>query len=1207
MQTGSGTKNPPWARSNVNTNMTGMNPQIMDPNAAMMSQQGMMPFQQTQAVFNPNMMQAQGGMAMPMAGQMPMNQMAQGQMYPGNVVAYPTPRAMNPNMYQNNASNQNQQTNEQRVFTGTVTKTHNDFGFVDHDVFYQTSVCVKGSIPKVNDRVLVEATYNPNMPFKWNATRVQVLPKGGPNQKVNPQKTNSYNAVPPPSNKKSMLSRRDDRRDDRGPRRDDRINVPMPNRKRSRTRSRSRSRERRDSRNRRDSPPRKRTFVHQPSPAKYVVRMPRIPLDIQKLDVPTLSQRYTNLYVPSDFFSASVKWGETFPPQAPFSLNNPCAYHIMSREVLDPSPNDAVLEPPDADYKFSAKVMLISMPTLESLYQKCGLTKVDEKDKRTNKMPLHPTRLIKFLVGQKGKGGENFAIGGPWSPSLDGENPDTDPGVLVKTAIRTCKALTGIDLSSCIQWYRMVEFYYWREGSGGKSRLECVVLFLPDVWSAQPSRVDWSTVTDHYKAACDAALKKLDGDQEKSSGSDAAPTSGPDAVIDDTSATDKSQIETKDLDKNDSTITIDENDDDDEGKPEPTHYSKIDLRTIKVDQLRQELRARNVSCKGLRSQLVSRLSKLVKGEEEKDQKGDDIMEVEDDDQEEKTPASADKQEDDKEKSSADESVVIADDKEENEEMPDAEKDKKSKETEKKEINREKDKPEEKKEKLKTEKEIEEERKKIEKEKVSLKARYELPANPHIIVHPSSTAKAGKFSCSVATVSLLLDYRITDNKEHSFELFVFAELFNEMLMRDFGFYVYKTLYTLPEKPEKIDESKEKDKSVEKVDKKVDDKKEEKKDDKKEDKDKKDDKEKKDDKDKRDDKDKKDDKDKRDDKRDLRRRDRRDSHSDDERSQSPRRRSRGVDLPPDPYLLLSLVYFDTSRGGTITRKDLQNLFMSLGLQLSRSQVRSVLEKVCIRENFSYKVLIQAIKDLTAGSQDAIQDLPLDGTVVTNEVPQHIAELEATIAAGNRDLLPVFNRNSDDGDSSTGTKDVSNSGVVMYKSRLVDVGALVLGASRWAGERARLEAALKDAGNALKVARATAARTQNAERGAQVQLNDVSSALSAARTRIASLTASSKIFHSALKSIQSKVEAVVNIKYEDDDVVEVFNGPFKSEREFKPVVIEKKEDFNEYVDYSKDNIIEEQDQKTEKLSIESIEPTQNKEADIIASENMDLEEKE
>lgn len=76
----------------------------------------------------------------------------------------------------------------------------------------------------------------------------------------------------------------------------------------------------------------------------------------QKVDVPGLSQRYTNLYIPSDFFNAHVKWGETFPPQMPFSLNNPCAYHIMSREIENPNSNDAVLEPPDADYKFSAKV-----------------------------------------------------------------------------------------------------------------------------------------------------------------------------------------------------------------------------------------------------------------------------------------------------------------------------------------------------------------------------------------------------------------------------------------------------------------------------------------------------------------------------------------------------------------------------------------------------------------------------------------------------------------------------------------------------------------------------------------------------------------------------------------------------------------------------------------------------------------------------------
>ncbi|XP_028178137.1 cell division cycle and apoptosis regulator protein 1-like [Ostrinia furnacalis] len=1137
MQSGSGTKNPPWARSNVNTNMTGMNPQIMDPNT-MMTQQGMMPFQQTQAVFNPGMMQAQGGMAMPMAGQMPMNQMAQGQMYPGNVVAYPTPRAMNPGMYQNSQSNSSQPNSEQRVFTGTVTKTHNDFGFVDHDVFYQTSVCAKGIIPKVNDRVLVEATYNPNMPFKWNATRVQVLPKGGPNPKGNNPKSNSYNAVPPPSNKKQPPPRRNN--DDRPPRREER----------KRSRSRSRSRSRISGRNRRDSPPRKRPVVHQPSPVKYIVRVPRIPLDIQKMDVPGLSQRYTNLYIPSDFFNAHVKWGETFPPQTPFSLNNPCGYHIMSREIDNPNPNDSVLEPPDADYRFSAKVMLISMPTLESLYQKCGLTKTDDKDKRLSKSPLHPTRLIKFLVGQKGKGGENFAIGGPWSPSLDGENPQTDPKVLVKTAIRTCKALTGIDLSSCTQWYRMVEFYYWREGSGGKSRLECVVLFLPDVWSAQPSRIEWSNVQEQYKAACDHALRKLDGEPDSGAQPDAPAAAT--ATAADPAPAEKSQIETSDL--NDSTITIDENDDE-EGKPEPTHYSKIDIRTIKVDQLRQELRARNTSCKGLRAQLVSRLSKLLKAEEDKESKGEEeSMELDEDNEQGK-----EKKSDDVEGKDEKEPEVT-------EQKNEGDKDEQKKDEEKPE-----EKPEEPK-KEKTEKELEEEKRKLEKEKQQMKTRYELPTSPHIIVHPSNSAKGGKFNCSVATLSLLLDYRVTDNKEHSFELFVFAELFNEMLMRDFGFYIYKTLYTLPEKPEEVKEVVEK--TAEKGDKKDTDKKDDKKDDKEKDK-----------------------ADKRDERRDSRRRgDRRESHSDDERSNSPRRRSRGVELPADPYLLLSLVYFDTSRGGNVSKKDLQNLFMGLGLSLSRSQIRAVLEKVCIKDNFSYKTLIQAIKDLASGTPEAIQDLPLDTTVATTEVPPHIAELEATIATGNRNLLPVFNRPSDEEGRSGETQDVSDTGVVMYKSRIVDVGALVAAEARGSATRARLESALESARAALRAARAAAASTQQAERGAKTQLSDLSHNLAAARARIASLTASSKIFHSALKSIQSKVEAVVNIKYEDDDVVEIVNGPTKSDAETKKEKVDDKSDASK-----------KEEDKSDCEEVTVTEEEKDKEGDDTTATGMDLDDKE
>lgn len=91
----------------------------------------------------------------------------------------------------------------------------------------------------------------------------------------------------------------------------------------------------------------------------------------------------------------------------------------------------------------------MASPSLEELYHKSCALAEDSPEQKENFQ--HPTRLLSFLVGLKGKS-EPMAIGGPWSPSLDGANPETDPSVLIKTAIRTTKALTGIDLSACTQW-----------------------------------------------------------------------------------------------------------------------------------------------------------------------------------------------------------------------------------------------------------------------------------------------------------------------------------------------------------------------------------------------------------------------------------------------------------------------------------------------------------------------------------------------------------------------------------------------------------------------------------------------------------------------------------------------------------------------------------------------------------------------------------
>lgn len=122
----------------------------------------------------------------------------------------------------------------------------------------------------------------------------------------------------------------------------------------------------------------------------------------------------------------------------------------MHEMVEPPTEQNADLHQPpaDANYLYSAKVMLMSLPSIAEIYKKCFESDDDDVEQHA----VHPSRLINFLVGVKGRVGP-MAIGGPWSPSLDGENPDTDPSVLIRTAIRTCKALTGIDLSNCTQWY----------------------------------------------------------------------------------------------------------------------------------------------------------------------------------------------------------------------------------------------------------------------------------------------------------------------------------------------------------------------------------------------------------------------------------------------------------------------------------------------------------------------------------------------------------------------------------------------------------------------------------------------------------------------------------------------------------------------------------------------------------------------------------
>lgn len=448
---------------------------------------------------------------------------------------------------------------------------------------------------------------------------------------------------------------------------------------------------------------------------------------------------------------------------------------------------------------------------------------------------VHPTRVINFLVGTRGKN-ETMSIGGPWSPSLDGPNPDSDPSVLVRTAIRTCKALTGIDLSGCTQWHKFLEIHYRRQETTSKpARTETTVILLPDVWSIMPTKSEFADLEKRY---AEGLKRKINPEEyvrkprvvpekevAKEGKKESAPTEKEEKKEEEAAAEEeekeveveekkteevKDSAEANEEKKEEGTVSNETEEEKKDGEEEamdtsegaeeekeenkeektgPTHWKELDVKAMKVNELREELDARKISSKGLKSQLVGRLQKAVKEEQEKE-------------------------------------IVAA-----------AEKEKIDEEKEKKEVEEEEAAVEKKKEEKKEEAMVVEEKKSgdeepevvaivkqdskkksddsvfvkpkalDDKQKSKITSAYKFPSGGSlgstILVHPNSKAKSGKFDCTTMSLSVLLDYRTDDNKEGTFEVSLFAELFNEMMMRDSGFQLYKALENAPSKEEKKD--------------------------------------------------------------------------------------------------------------------------------------------------------------------------------------------------------------------------------------------------------------------------------------------------------------------------------------------------------------------------------------------------------------------
>ncbi|MFH4978112.1 hypothetical protein AB6A40_004821 [Gnathostoma spinigerum] len=755
------------------------------------------------------------------------------------------------------AAQQQQSQQKNRTFSGVVTKMHDSFGFVDDDVFFQVSV-VRGALPRSGDRVMVEATYNPSMPFKWNAYRVQLISPeksgpsvGGQHMFHQQQEMRGRQPVPPPrgagggsvqnwsdkGGQVSVASMNDMRQRARS------RSPPAPSLRRARSPQRMSGGLPSGGVNRRPSPPRRtsppRTFPRRgispkrspmrrgPSPLRstpgrkhdalkrersptnslrnkspslkreglsargstspprrrariiprYQCYLPKVPISASSSTSETLAmlrKRYPNLYIPSDFTKAVIEWPGTTPIENTVSFTPyPVTFHVLHKDIdcpkreVDPT---SALSPPDMDPRYSAKVILLSHGGISAVHQKAfGLLSDGSIDENGDPTPL--SRCISFLVGTRGKN-ELMPLGGCWSPSLDGLHPESDTQVLVRTAIRTVRALTGVDLSNCPRWYKLAQLCYYR---ADKDRLDTTVLFLPDTSGLMPSDADYrnlEAVLKNQLATKISAIEALTVESQSSkivgacasgtapevtttpvtttsnistttSATTVASTSaanGESAIAGGAAAVTTTAAVTSLNTSMEQVVDNNEEEDDDEDDLTPTYWKQLDIKVMKVAELRQELMARDLETKGVKSVLCARLQEALDKERAKEEN-----KTEEKEEEQKIDSETEKKE----------------------EAP-------------RELTEEEKKAIEKLEKEKKER------------KASLERHFVIPRETGILVFPDRHAKGGRFDCKVLPLHSLLEYRIEDSKEHSFELAIFAESLSEMIDRSHSFEIYKCL-------------------------------------------------------------------------------------------------------------------------------------------------------------------------------------------------------------------------------------------------------------------------------------------------------------------------------------------------------------------------------------------------------------------------------
>jgi hypothetical protein len=337
--------------------------------------------------------------------------------------------------------------------------------------------------------------------------------------------------------------------------------------------------------------------------------------------------------------------------------------------------------------------------------------------------------------------------GGDWTPNDDGEEISDDLGFR-NAAIRHAKEQVNIDLSSVKDWWKFIEISYLRDGG---VREICLV-YLISLWDIMPSREDylvqWEVLerakierqlTKEHKAKISiekAKREKVRKDKERLEAQTALDLAAAQPLIEEQMNKEKIEEEKKEIEVEEKEVTQEE-----KIKLVKSHFN-ITANNPTVEELKRHLTETSLSVKGTKQILIDRLYDYV------------ITALAEEEERKKEVEEAERLE-----------------KEEQERLEKEEKDR-----------------------------LEEERKKKEMEEPLLSLDEELEAlfpMPPVVVD-LATAPKGTFLYSstkrvkyqnlkaiVISLDGLLDYDLQDDAEATFEVTLFAENLNDLLMSEFG--------------------------------------------------------------------------------------------------------------------------------------------------------------------------------------------------------------------------------------------------------------------------------------------------------------------------------------------------------------------------------------------------------------------------------------